>query len=92
MYFDPLIYVPNAFTPNGDQHNNYFQAITQNISYFEMLIFNRWGEIVYSTSSIDHQWDGTYNGTKVPDDVYVWVIIYKDLDENEHQLRVMSPC
>lgn len=87
IYFDPLIYVPNAFTPNGDQHNNYFHAVTQNISYFEMLIFNRWGEIVYSTTSIDHQWDGMYNGTKVPDDVYVWVIIYKDLDEIEHQLR-----
>ncbi|MBI3134640.1 MAG: gliding motility-associated C-terminal domain-containing protein [Bacteroidetes bacterium] len=87
VYFDPLIYVPNAFTPNADQWNNYFQAVTHNIESFDMMIFNRWGEIVYRTSSIDHQWDGTYNGVKVPDDVYVWVIDYRDLKGVEKQLR-----
>lgn len=87
IYFDPLIYVPNAFTPNGDAMNNTFQAVTNNVNTFEMLIFNRWGEIVYSTSSIDHQWDGTYNGYRVPDDVYVWQIVYTDLRNNEYELR-----
>lgn len=87
IYFDPLIYVPNAFTPNGDHWNNYFRAITHNISSLELLIFNRWGEIVYSTESIDHEWDGTYNGLPVPDDVYVWQIDYIDLKGNEKRLR-----
>jgi gliding motility-associated-like protein len=87
VHFDPLIYVPNAFTPNGDGMNQYFRAITNNIDQFEMLIFNRWGEIVYRTNTIDHQWDGTYNGAKVPDDVYVWVIEYSDLNGDQFQLR-----
>ena len=87
IYYDPLIYVPNAFTPNADAFNNYFYAVSHNILTFEMLIFNRWGEVVYSTTSIDHQWNGTYNGVMVPDDVYVWQIIYTDLHENESQLR-----
>jgi gliding motility-associated-like protein len=87
IYYDPLIYVPNAFTPNSDQWNQYFQAVTHNISSFEMLIFNRWGEIVYTTSTVDHNWDGTYNGFRVPDDVYVWQIKYIDLKGNENILR-----
>ena len=87
IHYDPLIYVPNCFTPNGDAFNNYFQAITHNILTFQMLIFNRWGEVVFSTTSIDHTWDGTYNGVKVVDDVYVWQIVYTDLNENETELR-----
>jgi gliding motility-associated-like protein len=87
IYYDPLIYVPNAFTPNGDQWNHYFQAITNNIETFEMLIFNRWGEVVYSTTSVIHSWDGTYHGYLVPDDVYVWQIKYTDLKGNENLLR-----
>lgn len=87
IHYDPLIYVPNCFTPNGDAFNNYFQAITHNILTFKMLIFNRWGEVVYSTTSLDHMWDGTYNGIKVVDDVYVWQIVYTDLEENETELR-----
>lgn len=87
IYFDPLIYVPNAFTPNSDQWNNYFQAVTHNIQSFEMVIFNRWGEVVYTTSTVDHAWDGTYNGFRVPDDVYVWQITYVDLKGNENVLR-----
>jgi gliding motility-associated-like protein len=87
VHYDPLIYVPNAFTPNADAYNNTFFAVTHNILTFEMLIFNRWGEVVYSTSSIDHMWDGTYNGVKVLDDVYVWQIIYTDLQENRYELR-----
>ncbi|MBP6532541.1 MAG: gliding motility-associated C-terminal domain-containing protein, partial [Bacteroidia bacterium] len=54
---------------------------------FEMLIFNRWGEVVYTTSTVDHTWDGTYNGIRVPDDVYVWQIKYVDLKGNENILR-----
>ena len=87
VHFDPLIYVPNAFTPDGDEFNNYFQAISHNILTFEMLIFNRWGEVVWSTSTIDDMWDGTYNGVLVLDDVYVWQISYTDLNEHPYELR-----
>jgi len=78
--YDPLIFVPNTFTPDNDQFNNTFFAVANNITEFEMLIFNRWGEIVFQSTSIHQQWTGTYNGHKALDDVYVWKIKYKDLN------------
>ncbi|MCG8575645.1 MAG: gliding motility-associated C-terminal domain-containing protein [Flavobacteriales bacterium] len=89
VLFDPLIYVPNAFTPNGDSHNHFFKAIASNINEFEMLIFNRWGEIVWQADDLDDQWDGTINltGVLAPDDVYVWQIQYQDLKGNKEELR-----
>ncbi len=87
IYFDPLIYVPNAFTPNGDGFNNGFQAIASNILDFEMLIFNRWGEVIYTMDDVNDVWYGTYNNNLVLDDVYVWQIRYTDLNEDGHILR-----
>lgn len=87
IYFDPLIYVPNAFTPNGDSFNEYFKAQGLNIIEFEMLIFNRWGELVKTLTDLDQSWDGTYKGVLVKDDVYIWQIRYVDLDEDPHVLR-----
>lgn len=87
VYFDPLIFVPNAFTPDGDDFNNVFKAVAHNILEFEMLIFNRWGEIVYVMDNLEDYWDGSYNNSLAQDDVYVWQIIYTDLKGNENQLR-----
>ena len=86
IIFDPLIYVPNAFTPDGDTYNNTFYAVVNNVSEFEMWIFNRWGELIFVANSVDQQWDGTYNGSKSPDDVYVWKIKYKDLNGIDYEL------
>lgn len=87
IYFDPLIYIPNAFTVNGDGINDYFKAQGYNIIEFEMLIFNRWGELIKTLSSLDESWDGTYQGVPVPDGVYVWQVRYVDLDLDPHMLR-----
>lgn len=54
---------PNAFTPNGDQHNDRFHVITYgNQVAFELSIFNRWGQRVYHGTDALQGWDGTYNG------------------------------
>ena len=87
IYFDPLIFVPNAFTPNGDSYNNGFKAEALNIIEFEMNIFNRWGELIATLNSPDESWDGTYNGVLVKDDVYVWQIHYVDINNDPHVLR-----
>lgn len=68
------IYVPSAFTPNGDGLNETFGAIGEGISTFTMLIFNRWGEMIYESDDINTQWDGTYKGIKVYADTYVYKI------------------
>lgn len=74
------IIVPNAFTPNKDGLNDGFFPFVQNYSDFEMFIFNRWGELIYTAYSPDEPWDGTYKGNDVQQDVYVWYINVSGLD------------
>lgn len=71
------IYVPNAFTPDGNRVNNFFSASTVNIASLEVLIFNRWGEKVFESDDVDFKWDGSYKDEKVQDNVYVYKIKYK---------------
>jgi len=84
--FDPIIFVPNAFTPDGDQFNNSFFATANNVAEFEMLIFNRWGELIFTGQSIYDEWNGYYAGRLVEDGVYVWKIKYSDLNGINYEL------
>lgn len=79
IYFDPIVYVPNSFTPDDDAHNNYFSVEASNVTEFELLIFNRWGELIYTMTSVDDYWDGTYKGKLCKDGTYVWKMTYKSL-------------
>ena len=80
------IYVPNAFTPTGDV-NPVFKAETINISSLKILIFNRWGEVVYESNNVNFQWDGTYNGNPVRPGVYPWLIEYETIEGDEFSLE-----
>lgn len=72
------LYVPNAFTPNGDGINESFglSALCEFESY-EMSVFNRWGQTVFQTSSPLKHWDGTSNGVLCGPDLYVYAIRYR---------------
>lgn len=79
--------VPNAFTPslsgsNGGDigasgTNDVFMPIMQSVQEFEMLIFNRWGELLFRTQDQQIGWDGYYNGKLCPQDVYIYKLILK---------------
>ena len=78
-----VFYIPNTFTPDGDNFNQMFTPVFYSgfdPYNFEMLIFNRWGEIVFETHNAETGWDGTYgvNGTKAMDGTYSWKITYKN--------------
>lgn len=75
----PIIHIPNAFTPNGDDMNEIFKVEGIGIREFEMFIFNRWGELIYKSTDPLEGWDGTYNGKKAQIDVYVYKVIYRGL-------------
>jgi gliding motility-associated-like protein len=81
---EPQVFVPQAFSPNGDQLNNMLQVIGDFVTDFEMQVFNRWGEIVFSTkaASLDQAqfWDGNYLGKPAPVGSYAWKITYKSAD------------
>jgi len=70
------IFVPNAFTPDGDPHNNTFQPILtgHDPSRYTLYIFNRWGEVIFESHNAQVGWDGTYGGGLVQDGVYPWTI------------------
>ncbi|MCW3121492.1 MAG: domain containing protein, partial [Flavipsychrobacter sp.] len=70
--------VPNAFSPNGDGLNDYFlprQFLTKGLTSFKMDIFNRWGQLVFSTKLINGLgWDGKFNDIPQPEGVYIFKI------------------
>lgn len=70
------IFVPNTFTPDGLRHNNLFMASTVGIRSLQISIFNRWGEVVFTSDKLDFEWDGTYQGIMSPDGTYIWKIRY----------------
>jgi gliding motility-associated-like protein len=88
---DELIYyVPNTFTPDGNENNEVFKPVfTEGFDpyNFRMLIFNRWGEIVFESRDATVGWNGTY-GTgedvfKCQDGVYIWQIEFRKIDNDE---------
>lgn len=87
VYVDGSLYVPNAFTPNGDGVNDIFHVQGRDIVEYELLIFNRWGELFFESNNLDTSWDGTYKGKVVQIDVYVWKIRYKDSWGREEMKR-----
>jgi gliding motility-associated-like protein len=76
----PNIFYPTGFTPNNDGLNDTFTVFGQFVTKFEMGIFNRWGEMMYTTEDIDGAgWDGTYKGTLMPEGTYVFKATITDL-------------
>jgi gliding motility-associated-like protein len=74
-----LIYIPNSFTPDGDEHNQTFLPIfTAGFDPydFHMVVYNRWGETIFESYNHTKGWDGTYNNSLCPDGIYIWEATY----------------
>lgn len=69
---DPNLHYPTAFTPNGDGLNDRFIVFGEYVTGFEMNIFNRWGELLFSTRDLADGWDGTYHGNPMPEGTYAF--------------------
>ena len=70
--------IPNAFTPNGDNRNDFFNVVyTGNVEIVDFQVFNRWGERVYNNSNNKQGWDGTNGGQPALSDVYIYKIIVR---------------
>ena len=68
------IYIPSAFTPNGDDHNELFVIRGNYIVSYSMKIYNRWGEQLFVSNSIYKYWDGTFENNKVKQGNYFYVV------------------
>jgi gliding motility-associated-like protein len=84
-----IFYVPNTFTPDDDDYNETFKPVfTSGFNPFDftMLIFNRWGEIIFESHDASVGWDATYSGRyPVQDGTYTWKIIFKTLATDERR-------
>jgi len=85
VWFDPLIYVPNTFTPDGDRINNVFAVTVGNIRDFTLRIFDRWGQLIFLTNDSTVGWDGTYKGEACQEGVYTWKIEYENLRKQREE-------
>jgi gliding motility-associated-like protein len=85
IIFESELYVPNTFTPNGQNGNDVFKAVGENITNFQLDIYNRWGENIISLNDINESWDGTYNGIPCKDGTYTWKLRYVDSFGLEHR-------
>ena len=74
------VYIPSAFTPNGDGKNDVFKIYSTLISAMDMKIFNQWGELVFSTSNPGDGWNGTYKGKMQPVGVYMYAVRVRLVD------------
>lgn len=70
----PGIFIPNAFTPNGDGENDLFRVRGKVEGRFTMLIFNQWGELLFQSENPSQGWDGTRNGLAVHSGTYVYLV------------------
>ncbi len=67
------VHIPNAFTPNGDDVNDWFYAVTYGIKEFSYLrVFDRWGKVIFIGEDFDDKWDGFVAGSPCPIGTYVW--------------------
>ena len=73
-----LIYVPNAFTPNGDALNAVFRPFMNTEVEYTLRIYSRWGDLLFGMTGTDISWDGTFKGKILKEDVYVWQINLTD--------------
>ena len=75
LYYPLSLYVPTAFSPNGDGLNDTFGAVGEGIETYKLTIYNRWGEVVFASHNVDQKWDGAYKGSPVPFGAYKYEVL-----------------
>ena len=72
-------FVPSAFTPNSDGINDIFRVKGENLQDFKMLVYDRWGQLIFESTNPNEGWDGTFKGNPVQTGTYAYQITAKNL-------------
>jgi gliding motility-associated-like protein len=88
-----IFYVPNGFTPDGDEYNNVFKPVfTSGFDPYDynLKIFNRWGELIFESNNVEVGWNGSYSNVadQVQDGTYVWKIEFKQSTNDKRRTEV----
>jgi gliding motility-associated-like protein len=82
------LFIPSAFSPNGDGLNDVFRLIHgDHITRFNMEVFNRWGQKIFSSANIKEGWNGLYHGIPQPAGLYIWNIVYDTRQLKNQRLK-----
>ena len=77
--FVSSLFVPSAFSPNGENNNDYFYVGHYNIGAFHIAIYDRWGTRIYESNDLDFKWDGKYKSQPVPEGVYIYKVAAQNI-------------
>ena len=81
------VYIDTYFSPNNDGYHDVMGITnTEYFPYFELLIFNKWGQQIHSQSNTYTPWDGKWNGAEVPDGAYYYIFFF-DKNKRDHFLK-----
>lgn len=81
------VFIPTAFTPNQDGFNNIFIPTYEHVKKVEFVVYDRWGEEMFTTQSLTEGWDGTYKGAAVPDGVFVYFVKVIGQDNKSYSFK-----
>ncbi len=88
------MYLPNLFSPNGDGNNDVFKPFFKSDFYpiesYELLVYNRWGNLIFKTNTLENAWDGQFQGKNAPEDMYIWAINIRYLFNGKSRLLQRS--
>lgn len=78
------LFAPNTFSPDGDEFNDRWRVYMEGIDIqsFHLIVYNRWGKVVFESFDPDGEWDGTFNGARVPEGTYVWRLEAQGLEDD----------
>ena len=71
----PVVYLPNAFSPNGASPNDVFKPYLEGFKKLNMRIYNRWGEKMFETSDLNGGWDGFYMSKEATEGIYICILV-----------------
>ncbi|MGD1958490.1 MAG: gliding motility-associated C-terminal domain-containing protein [Fulvivirga sp.] len=75
LYLPLRIYIPTAFSPNGDGLNDTFGPVGEGINEFKITVYDRWGEVIFTSHDISTKWDGRHKGSPVPFGSYNYELV-----------------
>jgi len=84
---NPFVFIPSAFSPNGDGNNDVFKVYSKVLDEFSIVVYNRWGQNVWSSTSPDGSWDGTFNGQELTPAVFDYYFEGTCLDGEKFTLK-----
>ncbi|OFY05388.1 MAG: hypothetical protein A2W93_05535 [Bacteroidetes bacterium GWF2_43_63] len=87
LCFIPHVWVPNIFSPNGDGNNDAVFVRGEGVEYLTFIIYDRWGEKIFESASMDYGWDGTYKGNELDPGVFVFYVKATFVDASQSEIH-----